>query len=74
MNIDEIIKSWKWRIVKAGSNQQEIADEVGITRTHLNTCINGKAALSIKVFNATENAIKTRENKIEKTLKESEDD
>jgi len=69
MDINEIIKSWKWRIVKAGSTQQEIADNVGITRVHLNTCISGKATPSIKVFGEVESTIKYLE-----AFKESEDE
>ncbi len=61
MDIKEIIKSWKWRIVKVGSTQQEIADKVGITRVHLNTCISGKATPSIKVFGDVEAELKALE-------------
>lgn len=61
MDIKEIIKSWKWRIVKAGSTQQEIADKVGITRVHLNTCISGKAKPSLEVFDNVESALRVLE-------------
>lgn len=68
MDIKEIIKSWKWRIVKAGTTQQEIADEVGVSRVHLNTCISGAATPSIKVFHNVESALKQLE-----ALKEPKD-
>jgi DNA-binding XRE family transcriptional regulator len=58
MDIKNIIKSWKWRIVRAGSTQQEVAEKVGISRVHLNTCISGTASPSLEVFQKIETMIK----------------
>ena len=68
MNINDIIKSWKWRIVKIGSTQQAIADEANITRVHLSMCISGNSTPSIKVFEEVEGKIKAHETKIEGVL------
>ena len=63
MNIKEIIKSWKWRIVRAGLTQKSLAAEAGVSRVFLNTCISGKANPSVETFDNIESALRVLEEK-----------
>jgi len=61
MNTQELIDSWKWRIVRAGGNQVRFAKEVGIARSSLSEYLSGKKRPSLTTFDKIETTLKQRE-------------
>lgn len=58
MDTKETIKSWGWRIKKAGYNQSTFADEYEMSRSALSEYIAGKKDPSLKRFSFIESTLK----------------
>lgn len=58
MDIRETIKSWQWRIVKAGYRQGSFADMLEIAPSLFSEYINGKKDPSLERFELIENKLK----------------
>tara|TARA_R110000850_G_scaffold139692_1_gene260945 strand:+ start:81 stop:293 length:213 start_codon:yes stop_codon:yes gene_type:complete len=56
---DKIIKSWKWRMLKAGyKSQSEFADELEISKQVLSNWLNGRNHPNLKTFIKIESLLK----------------
>lgn len=58
MSIQEKIKSWKWRIVKAEYNVKSFADLMGFSASSMSEYMSGKKKPSIDRFEEIENKLK----------------
>lgn len=58
MDIAKIRKSWKWRIVKAGITQQDMAKAAGVSQVTISNYINMKCNPSLDKFEIIENKLK----------------
>jgi predicted transcriptional regulator len=57
----EIIRSWKWRIVKTGHNQTSFANEIDILQSHLSEYLSFKRNVGIERFFRIENKLRELE-------------
>jgi predicted transcriptional regulator len=58
INYEEIIKSWKWRIVKAGHKQSSFARLVGASEAVMSTYILRKVTPMADTFCKIENKLR----------------
>lgn len=58
MTAKETIESWPWRIKKAGMNQGDFAESIGISPQLFSTYVNGKANPTLNRFDEIENALR----------------
>tara|TARA_R110000851_G_scaffold311291_1_gene471411 strand:+ start:383 stop:571 length:189 start_codon:yes stop_codon:yes gene_type:complete len=54
MTAKETVKSWKWRIPKAGFNQTNFSEAHKLGRSNLNDYINGRVNPTIDTFDKIE--------------------
>lgn len=52
--IKSIIKTWKWRIKRAGMRQSDVAEKLGISSATLSLILNGKIDPRISLFDRVE--------------------
>jgi transcriptional regulator with XRE-family HTH domain len=58
MNYEEIIKSWGWRLKKAGLNQMQFAKKAGVSQSAFSFWVNSARVPSIQNFQKVENALR----------------
>ena len=58
MDTKEIVKSWKWRIVKAGLNVGDFSEQIGVARSAMSEYLNGKKSPSLERFDRIENKLR----------------
>lgn len=63
MDIKETIKSWRWRIVRAGHNGKTFSELIGISNVALSEYISGKKKPSLDRFDMIEKTILEAEKK-----------
>lgn len=61
MKTKEIVKTWKWRICKSGTNQLKFSEKLGIKPSQLSYWINGKRNPSLDDFDKVEEFLKELE-------------
>lgn len=57
MKSKQIIKSWPWRIARAGHNQKTFSAKCGVHETSLSTYIKGKTVPTFVNFNKIEDTL-----------------
>lgn len=62
LDYKETIKSWRWRIQRAGFNQTSFAKHVGISAPMLSRYISGEQNIFMETFTEIENALRELEN------------
>lgn len=65
MDTQEIVKSWFWRIKRAGHTQASFCQTIQVSKSAMSQYINGKQDPSLKTFNKIENKLKELEEKQE---------
>lgn len=58
MDLIEMIKSWSWRIKKAGLTQKEFAGRIGLAQSQISDYCAGKISPNIKQVIKIETALK----------------
>lgn len=58
MSHQDTIKTWKWRITKAGYKKGDFAAEIGIPRPMLSNYLHGRATPSLDRFDLIEDKLK----------------
>lgn len=70
MNTRDTIKSWKWRIVRAGHSQMSFAVLINVSVPALSGYINGNITPSIERFELIEGKLRELELELELELEE----
>ena len=65
INLQDIIRSWPWRIKRLGLTQSHFAENVGLSETVLSFYVSGKRTPSIPTFEEVENRLRKMESDLD---------
>ena len=61
MNAQDIVKTWRWRITRAGYTQDRLCQELQVSRSGLSQYLCGKQEPSLKMFDKIEGKLRELE-------------